>query len=112
MGRSRAKGTAWETAIVTYLQTRGWPTAERRALAGRNDRGDIAGVVGVCIEAKSAARLELAVWADQTRAETINAAARVGAVWIRRRGKPNPADGYVLLDGHTFTELLKEAGYQ
>ena len=47
MSASKSKGTAWETAIVRFLKDRGWPNAERRALGGANDRGDIAGVVGV-----------------------------------------------------------------
>lgn len=114
MSRAKARGTAWETAIVTYLRARGWPHAERRALAGKDDKGDIAGVAAgaVCIEAKNAARLELAAWLDEATVETRNADARIGAVWIRRRGRTSPADGYIVMDGHTFTQLLEEAGYQ
>lgn len=54
MTASRAKGTSWETSIVRYLRDQGWPHAERRALRGSNDCGDVAGVPLVCIEAKSA----------------------------------------------------------
>jgi len=50
MSAARAKGTAWETAIVGYLRGRGAPHAERRALNGSNDRGDIAGIPGLVIE--------------------------------------------------------------
>ena len=47
MNTSRRKGTAWESALVDYLIGKGWPHAERRALNGCNDKGDIAGLPGV-----------------------------------------------------------------
>lgn len=112
MSRSRAKGTDWERAIIEYLKTRGWPNAERRALAGNLDRGDVAGVIGVVIEAKNAARVELASWLDEANEEARNAKVYLGVVWFHRKGKGSPGQGYVLMDGHTFTKLLTEAGYR
>lgn len=112
MSANKRRGTAWESAIVAYLVSRGWLHAERRALAGAKDRGDIAGVVGVVIEAKSATRVELAAWLDEANAEAVNDRARLGAVWFKRRGKASPRDGFVLMDGETFTSLLRDAGYQ
>jgi hypothetical protein len=111
MSRSRARGTAWETAIVGYLQTRGWLYAERRALRGAHDRGDIAGIVGVCIEAKNAKQINLAAWLDEATREASNDHANLGVAWFKRRGRLSPADGYVLMDGATFTRLLTDAGY-
>lgn len=111
MSRSRAKGTSWETAIVRYLIEQGWPHAERRALHGNLDKGDITGLPGVVIEAKSHARHELAQWWEEAKAERRNANAATAAVWFKRRGKTSPADGFVLLDGATYTELLKAAGW-
>jgi hypothetical protein len=111
MNRPKRKGTAWESAIVAYLRGRGAPHAERRALSGAGDRGDIAGLPGVVVEAKSCARLELAAWVDEVRAEVANDGAAVGVVWVRRRGKTSPADGYVVITGEGFVELLAEAGY-
>jgi len=111
MNRSRDKGTAWETAIVNYLKSCGWPHAERRALNGNQDRGDITGIPGTCIEAKAANRLELAQWMKELEAEKRNANATVGVCWIKRRGKTSPGDAYVVMDGHQFVQLLKEAGW-
>jgi hypothetical protein len=110
VSKSRATGTRWESAIVTYLQSRGWPHAERRALRGAHDRGDVAGIVGIVIEAKSAARVELAAWLDEATRET--GAGERGAVWFKRRGKSSPADGFVLMDGDTFVRLLIDGGFQ
>ena len=33
------------------------------------------------------------------------------AAWIKRRGKASPGEAYVVMDGETFTHLLREAGY-
>lgn len=107
---SKARGTAWESAIVTFLGEH-WPHVERRTLSGAKDRGDIAGLPGVVIEAKSAARIQLSEWAKETAAEVGNANARIGVTWIKRRGKSSAADGFVIMDGRTFAYLLKESGW-
>ena len=60
VSRERAKGTAWESALVKWLRANGFPHAERRALHGAHDKGDITGIPGLVIEAKHAARVELA----------------------------------------------------
>lgn len=52
MSTSRKTGTASETAVVGALRRYGFPTAERRALRGVNDAGDIAGTPGVLWEVK------------------------------------------------------------
>jgi hypothetical protein len=111
MSRSRAKGTSWETAVVTHLRANGVPHAERRALAGKNDRGDIAGIPGVAIECKSAARIELAAWLDEAEVERANDGADVGVVWIKRRGKTSPGAGFVIMSGDQLLRLLAAAGY-
>ena len=111
MNASKVRGTAWESAIVAFLRMRGVPHAERRALGGTNDRGDIAGIPDVVIEAKSAARVELAAWVDEAEVERVNDNASVSAVWFKRRGKISPGAGFVLMTGDQFVDLLKAAGY-
>lgn len=111
MSKSRSKGTAWETAVVTHLRTNGAPHAERRALGGRTDRGDIAGIPGVAIECKSAARVEMAAWVDEAQKEAANDGADLGLVWIKRRGKTSPGDGFVIMTGDALLHLLAVAGY-
>ncbi len=111
MSRSKQKGTAWETAIVRYLAENGWPHAERRALTGSQDRGDIAGVVGAVIEAKNCKTMTLGAWLDEAAIEQANAGADLAAVWHHRRGKASPAEGYVTMSGATFVRLLHAAGY-
>jgi hypothetical protein len=111
MSASKRKGTGWESAVVNYLRDHGVPHAERRTSNGAHDRGDIAGIPQVIIEAKNCARIELAAWLDEARREQGNADARVGLVWFKRRGCTSPGAGFVLMDGDTLLRLLADAGY-
>lgn len=72
--RSKQKGTTAEREVVRYLQN-WWPTAERRALSGNKDKGDVAGIPGVVVEVKAAKTQQLAVWRRETWAEMENAGA-------------------------------------
>lgn len=107
--RNKAKGSAWERAIVEHLRAAGWPYAERRIAGAAKDRGDIAGVVGVVIEAKNTASRNLAGWIEETELERVNDGAWLGVVWHKRTGKSAAADGYVTMTGAQFTALLARA---
>ena len=113
---SKSKGTAWESAIVSFLQSAGWPYVERRTLAGSKDRGDIAGIPGLVIEAKATKTAALGAYVDEANAEAVNDSANnfpssLGVAWLKRRGKSSAGSGYVVMDGSTFVALLNEAGY-
>ena len=43
MSKQRQKGTLHETNVVAFLRDNGFPYAERRALNGQFDKGDITG---------------------------------------------------------------------
>lgn len=111
MNRSKTKGTSWERAICAYLRDHGAPAAERRALAGNLDRGDIAGVPKIVIEAKNVTQLTLAGALDEAHLERDNDHADLGVVWAKRRGKGSPGDGYVIMSGEAFVQLLITARY-
>lgn len=110
MSKSKAKGTAWETATARYLVGEGFTQVERRTLSGAADRGDLLGLPGWVIESKNCRRLELASWVDEAAIEQANAGAAWSAVWHHRPGKASPADGYVTMTGATFARLLREMG--
>jgi hypothetical protein len=107
MSASKAKGTAAETAVVRFLQANGYPHAERRALAGNQDRGDVAGIPALVIEVKNAAKMELAGWLDEAIKESDFHIGNLAVVWHKRRGKASPADWYVTMDGMAFLTLLE-----
>lgn len=107
---SKQKGTAWETALVAWLSQNGFVHAERRALAGSNDRGDVTGIPGVCVEAKSCKRHELGPWLDETVQEAI-AGADIPVLAVKRRGKGDPGDSFAIMRVSDLAALLVEAGY-
>lgn len=113
MSRSRAKGTAAETGLVNFLRAHGWPHAERRALHGANDKGDVAGTPGVCWESKSAVRLDLPGWLRETETERVNAGADVGVLVVKTNGYSADRAGEwaAVLPLRVAVELLHLAGY-
>lgn len=108
MSAARAKGTAAETAVIRYLNDHGFPHAERRALHGVNDKGDVAGVPGVVLEVKSCKRTELAAWVDELTAEMGNAGAPTGAVVSKRRGTTDPGKWFAIMPFALLVDLLRE----
>jgi hypothetical protein len=107
MTRPKDIGTAAETAVVRYLRTAGFPHAERRALAGTHDLGDIVGTPGVCWEvkggkaAKTASDGQVAAWLGETERERRNAGADVGVLVMARSGigPANAGRWWAVLDG-------------
>ncbi len=110
MSKAKQKGTAAETATVKYLREHGFPYAERRALHGTADKGDITGCGPIVFEVKNHAKLDLAGWIKELEAEMVNADVQLGAVIAKKRGTTNVGDWYAVLPVRVLVELLKEAG--
>jgi hypothetical protein len=92
VSRSKDIGTRFESMVVRYLQANGWPYAERRALAGVNDLGDITGTPGLVWECKggraahTAGDGQVAKWLVETERERMAAAAEIGVLVLARAG--------------------------
>ncbi len=90
--RPKAIGTAAESAVVKALRANGFPHAERRALAGNADRGDILLCRGVIAEVKGGQQAKVASdallehWWEETLREQANARADVALLVIARAG--------------------------
>jgi hypothetical protein len=111
MSKQKQKGTAAETAVVKYLREHGFPYAERRALTGTNDQGDITGCGPVVFEVKNHKALDFAGWLKELAVEIDNANAETGCVVAKKRGTTNPGEWYAVLPFELFIALLKEADY-
>lgn len=112
MGTSaKRKGSSAEREVVRYAQEAGWIYAERRLAGDSNDRGDIAGVNGVCFEVKNHARIDLAGWIKELQTEIVNAKATTGAVVHKKKGTTNVGEWYVTMTVDLWFDLLKKAGY-
>jgi hypothetical protein len=108
VSRSKRVGTAAETLVVDFLRLAGFRYAERRALKGQADCGDVTGLPGVVIEVKACKEMKLAEWMDETEAERENAGADIAVCWHKRRGKGSPRDWYVTMTGAQFLDLLSD----
>jgi hypothetical protein len=112
MSRSKAIGTAAETAFARWLNVNGWPQAERRALRGSADAGDITGTPGVCWELKAGDAAHCASdatcdgWMRETETERQHAAADIGVLVLRRKGKGDPGDWWAYIWAEDFATLL------
>lgn len=84
VNRPKAKGTSAESLVVQYLCANGWPWAERRALAGAADMGDVSGCPGLVWEVKYAgSKIRMAEWVSETIVEQRNANADHGILVVK-----------------------------
>lgn len=103
--RSKAKGTAWESAVVAYLREHHNPGARRNVQMGARDIGDIDGYYLHALEAKAEKTITLADYIAQANRERIHAGQPFGCAVIKRRMK-GVADGYVVRDVRTDVRLV------
>lgn len=119
MARSRASakkaGTAFETELAGYLTENLGMSVRRLPKSGAKDLGDLTGVTlrgrDVVIEAKNpGAESTWAVsgWWAETEAETVNAAAEVGILVIRRARRPVSEAWCVV--SQDWWDLLRDSG--
>ena len=111
MSVSKQRGTAGESAVVNYLRHAGWPSAERRALTGTQDKGDITGVPGITIEVKNTQKMLLSEWMSELAREMLNTGDDVGFIVAKKRGTTDVGEWYAITPMRVVIDLLKEAGY-
>lgn len=121
MSRQKQKGTAFESAIVEYLQNNLCDdTIERRALNGTCDRGDISGVVfcgeRMTLECKNENRMRLAEYMREAETEARNDNAPYYAVIHKKRGvgistPRTVGQQYVTMPLHMLVSIIYEANY-
>ena len=111
MSKQKQKGTAAETAVVNWLQSKGRKSVERRTLNGVKDRGDIAGIVGLVIEVKNHQRMALSEWVDELNVEMLNDKADTGVVIHKRKGTTDVGRWYATMPVEVWFKLLEEAEY-
>lgn len=107
MSANKDRGSRWEKDIVDYLRSVGFQYAERRLAGSAKDRGDIAGIPGVVVEAKSQNRITLSEWMDEAVVEGQRDNAWLAVTWVKRKGRGSAADGYVVMTGTQFAEILR-----
>lgn len=92
VNKSKSVGTKAESAVVRAAQTRGFFGAERRALRGRSDVGDVLLCPGVVVQvkggdmARKASDALVSKWLEQTEQQRINAGAEHAFLVVQRAG--------------------------
>lgn len=115
---SKQKGTAFETAVVNYLDAAGIPV-RRNPPAGSKDVGDISTTDGDwIIECKNTKRIDLAGACDELTDEVFNANVKrksvfaVRGVAIVKRTRKNISEAYCVMPLREFVEVLRRVeGY-
>jgi len=113
MSKAKAKGTAAESAVVKYLSGQGFPGAERRALAGSSDLGDITGIPGLVMEVKNHRTYKFPAWVEETEVERVNASADYGILIVKPNGigTTRVGDWWAVMPLSEIIKLVREAGY-
>lgn len=111
VNKPKAKGTAAESAVVAYLRENGFKYAERLALQGGKDRGDITGVPGIVFEVKAVQEYAFNQWLTEARIERDNAGADFGLVVAKPRlvGTSKTGQWYALMYSYDYLALVSQA---
>jgi Holliday junction resolvase len=107
VNRPKIKGTRFETDVVNFLKMQGWPEAERRALAGGTDKGDIINAGPYTWEAKATKAIDLAGGVDELKQEIENAQTRYGFLIVKRRNK-STSEAYAVMTLEQLCEMLRD----
>ena len=102
----KRKGSAAELAVAKWLRKLGWIHAERSRAGWTDDRGDIEGMPGVCIEVKAEKKIDIPGYLRELEVEIANAQAWTGTVIVKRRGSMNVDDWYAVMPAKIWGELM------
>jgi hypothetical protein len=113
MSKAKQKGTAAESALVKYLVGQGFPGAERRALTGAFDQGDITGTPCLAWEVKNHKTYKFPAWLEETENERKNASADFGILIVKPNGVglTNQGQWWAVMNVNQMVSLLRAAGY-
>lgn len=113
MSKSKQKGTAAESALVKFLAANGFPNAERRALTGEFDQGDITGTPCLAWEVKNHKTYKFPEWISEIEKEKVNAKADFGILVVKPNGigLSNQGNWWAMMPVAEMVRLLREAGY-
>lgn len=109
---AKRKGSQAERDVVAWLKANGYPYADRRVAGATLDKGDISGVLGVTIEIKNHAKLDLAGWTAELEIEMKNDKAWTGVVIHKKKGKGDVGQWYATMPASIWIALLNKANGQ
>jgi hypothetical protein len=98
---------------VRFLSGQGFPNAERRALTGQFDQGDVTGTPCLAWEVKNHKTYHFPAWLKETETERINAKADFGILVVKPNGVglTNAGQWWAVMSVADVVNLLRDAGY-
>ena len=113
MNRPKAKGTWGETHAVKWFRENGFPGADRKALKGNKDCGDLDLCPGVVAEVKNVklatgvpAKGQLTEWMRQAEVERQNAGAAYCILIVKRPGTQDVGQWFAYLPLNQIQDLV------
>lgn len=105
---AKRKGSQAEAAVRDYLRDNGFPQCERIPAGMVEDRGDLGGIPGWVLQVKSYKDIARALREGVADAEhqRINAGLPYGAAVLKRPGKTDPADWYMVVPLAVGADLM------
>lgn len=118
MSRSRASakkaGSSFERITADYLRDNWDDRIDRRVRTGSADCGDIANfrVNGhrIVLECKNETKYDFSNALNEAQIEAANDSAAIGLAVVKRRGKADPAEQFVVASLGDFVKFLKDIG--
>lgn len=110
---SRAKGARWMAACSKALTSLGIGNIVRRCgedgddivlLSHERTTSDAFAAYPWSVECKDQQAMSLGAWVDQSVTQA--GPNRVGIVWVKRRGKPDALDGFIVMRASDFWERV------
>ena len=101
---ARRKGNSFECAVAAFLRDNGWRAlTSRQARNGYQSGADLITDFPTTVEAKNRKQLDLAGWVDQA---VDDAAGDLASVWVKRRGRADVGESYVIMRACDFVSLV------
>lgn len=111
--RNGKKGAGFERVMADWFKEQWSRYIDRKVKTGAHDTGDIANFYihmhNVVIECKSLKGYDLAGAVKEAEQEAINAGALAGIAVIKRHGKGQPQDQFIVMTADVLVKLLKAA---
>lgn len=105
MNPQKAKGSAFERLIATYLSEA--VACERIPAGATLDRGDL-WTPQAAIQCKNHRSLSLGAWLDQTHLQQRNADKPYGFLVVKRKGTTDPGDQFAICSTSQLRSLLHQ----
>lgn len=111
--RPKDIGTKAETMVVKYAQVTGFPKAERLALKGKHDQGDVRLTYRVNVEVKAghaaenASEGQIGQWMEETEREIQAGHCHFGFLIRKRKGKGQVGDWWAHIDTGYLFDLIR-----